>query len=100
MPTGFFVHPLIVMTVSDLEHPVSGVESLSLQEFLRAYSSAHSERMSSVHNFIALSPFSNQVRPSPLLEELTEDLMQAAREELLPESDSVPPERPPPSAER
>lgn len=56
VPAGFFVHPLIILTISDLEHLVSGVESLSLQEVLRAYSSADPERVSSVHNFIATSP--------------------------------------------
>lgn len=84
LPAGVFVHPLIVMTVADLEYLVSGVETPSLQEFLRAYSSADPERLSSIHNFIAGSAFLNKVRPSPVLKDLTEELMQAARAELLP----------------
>jgi hypothetical protein len=88
VPSGKFVHPLIVMTVSDLEQLVFGVESLSLPEFLRAYSSADADRTSSVHNFIANSRFVNQVRPSPVLESSFETLMQAAREELCPEPGS------------
>jgi hypothetical protein len=90
---GFFVHRLIILTVSDLEHLISGVESLSLEEFLRAYSSADPERVGSVHNFIANSAYLNQVRPSPILEELMEEFMAAARAELLPSS---PPLNPPP----
>lgn len=84
VPKEPFVHPLIVMTVTDLEHLVYGVEALSLQEFLRAYSSADPTRNSSVHNFIARSEFLNQVRPSPSLEKSFESLMQAARAELSP----------------
>jgi hypothetical protein len=82
VPSGFFVHPLIILTVADLEHLISGVESLSLEAFLRAYSMADPERLSSVHNFIATSSYLNQVRSSPILEELTEELMAAARAEL------------------
>ncbi len=81
-PSGFFVHPLIILTVADLEHLISGVESLSLEEFLRAYSIADPERVSSVHNFIATSPYLNQVRPSPILAELMEEFMATARAEL------------------
>jgi hypothetical protein len=82
-PPGIFVHPLIVTTVNDLEHLVYGVEALSLQEFLRAYGRADPDRNSSIHNFIAGSPYLNQVRSSSALEEATEGLLTAARAELL-----------------
>jgi hypothetical protein len=84
VPRGTFVHPLIIMTVMDLEQRIYGVETLSFQEFLRTYSSADPDRNSSIHNFIANSEFLNQVRPSPTLWEASETLMQAARAELLP----------------
>jgi hypothetical protein len=87
VPVGIHVHPLIVMTISDLEHLVSGVESLSLQEFLRAYSAADPARMSSVHNFIAGSKYLNEVRSSPFLGEAFDELMQAVRAELQPDHD-------------
>lgn len=79
------------MTVADLEHLVSGVDTLNLPDFQRAYSSADPERLSSIHNFIARSLFLNQVRSSPVLEDLMEELMQATRAELFPDADSGPP---------
>jgi hypothetical protein len=82
VPSEFFVHPLIILTVADLEHLISGVESLSMENFLRAYSIADPERVRSVHNFIATSPYLNQVRPSPILAELMDEFMAAARAEL------------------
>jgi hypothetical protein len=89
VPPGLFVQPLIVMTVNDLEHLVYGVEALSLQQFLRAYARADPERNSSIHNFIAGSPYLNQVRSSVALEEATAGLLQAARAELLPSEPAV-----------
>ena len=84
IPDRIFVHPLIIMTAADLESLIYGVESLSLQEFLRAYSSADPNRSSSVHNFIAGSRYLSQVRSSPVLETAFQELMQAARAELSP----------------
>ena len=91
IPTGFFVHSLIILTISDLEHLAAAVEHLSLQEVLRAYSSADPKRLSSFHNFVANSPYLNQVRKSPVLESLIEEFMQAARVELLASADSPSP---------
>lgn len=86
VPPGIRVHPLTVMTIDDLEHLISGVESLSLMEFLRAYSAEDPDRLGSVHNFIAGSSYLNQVRSSPFLEVAFDELMQAVREELGPET--------------
>jgi hypothetical protein len=44
-------------------------------------SSADPKRLSSFHNFVANSPYLNQVRKSPALESLIEEFMKAAREE-------------------
>lgn len=88
VPKGIQVHPLIVMTIDDLEHVISGVESLSLMDFIQAYSAADLDRTGSVHNFIAGSNYINQVRPSPFLEEAFDDLMQAVRDELRTQPDS------------
>lgn len=82
IPTDVFVHRLIVLTIGDLEHLVSGIESLSLREFLHAYSAADPERVGSVHNFLATSAYLNQVKVSPLLESLGEEFMAAVRAEL------------------
>jgi len=84
VPPEIRVHPLIVLTIDDLEQLISGIESLSLMEFLRAYSADDPGRMSSVHNFIAGSNYLNQVRPSPFLEEAFDEMMQAVRDELAP----------------
>jgi hypothetical protein len=84
VPPEIRVHPLIVLTIDDLEQLISGIESLSLMEFLRAYSTDDPDRMSSVHNFIAGSNYLNQVRPSPFLEEAFDEMMQAVRDELAP----------------
>jgi hypothetical protein len=89
-PTGFFVHSLIILTISDLEHLVAAVEHLSLQEVLRAYSAADPKRLSSFHNFVATSPYLNLVKQSPVLESLVEEFMQAARAELLPNPGPIP----------
>jgi len=85
VPDGVHVHKLIVMTISDLEHLISGLESLSLHECLRAYSAADPDRMSSVRNFIAGSKNLNEVRSSPFVGEAFDELMKAVREELSPD---------------
>jgi hypothetical protein len=90
IPTGFFVHSLIILTIADLEHMVAAVEHLSLQDVLRAYSSADPKRLSSFHNFIATSPYLNLVKQSPVLEGLVEEFMHAARTELLPSAGPPP----------
>ena len=89
IPTGIFVHSLIILTIADLEHLVAAVEHLSLQEVLRAYSGADPKRLSSFYNFIATSPYLNLVKQSPVLEGLVEEFMQAARTELLPNAGST-----------
>jgi len=83
VPSGRLVHPVTVLTIFDLEHLVWGVESLSLQAFLREYSAADHERLSSVHNFISRSAFLNQVGQSELLEELSAGFMEEARREIM-----------------
>lgn len=85
VPEGFTVYPLIIMTVSDLEHLIASLESRSLVDFLHAYSKDDPERKSSVHNFMAHSDFSNEVRRSPRLLEVTQELLEAARAELWPD---------------
>jgi hypothetical protein len=89
VPQDVFVHPLIILTIGDLEHLVSAVESLSLEAFLRAYSAADPDRLSSVHNFIAHSDYLNAVRESSVLSEVMEDFMSAARAELRPSEPSA-----------
>ena len=90
VPTAFFVHSVVLLTISDLEHLVAAVDKLSLQDVLRAYSSADPERMSSFHNFIAGSRYLNEIRNNPDLESLAQELMDAARTELLPGSAPLP----------
>ena len=89
VPAGRIVHPVIVLTIFDLEHLVWGVESLSLQVFFRAYSAADFERLSSVHNFISRSAFYNQVGQSEKLEELSRQFMEEAQKEIIGTSDAT-----------
>lgn len=86
VPEGIYVHRLIVLTIGDLEHLVFSIEALSLCEFLNAYSFADPDRMSSVHNFIAGSKHLNEVRSSPILEDLSKEFMEVVRAELFPKA--------------
>ncbi len=79
------VHPLIVMTIADLENLATSIEGFSLREFLKAYSAAHSDRMQSVHNFMATSPeFAGRNRPSKDVMEATFALGERIKAELFP----------------
>ena len=84
VPNGIQVHRLIILTIGDLEHLVFGIEAMSLREFLHAYSIADPDRISSVHNFIAGSKYLNEVRSSPVLEDVSKEFIQVVRAELFP----------------
>jgi hypothetical protein len=84
MPPDVHVHRLIVLTAADLENLVYGVDTLSLHEFLRAYSAADPERNGSIHNFTAASEYLNRIRSSPILEARWQTLLEAARKGLMP----------------
>jgi hypothetical protein len=84
-PAPIYIHPLIVMTIGDLENLATSVEGFSLRDFLRAYSIANPERMRSVHNFMATSDrFSGLIRPSQDLMEATRDLGERIKAALFP----------------
>jgi hypothetical protein len=64
----FRVAPLIVMTLNDLEDLQSSIENFSLTELLREYSAACSERLVSLHDYVAGTPrFNDRVKYSQLL---------------------------------
>jgi hypothetical protein len=84
-PAPIYIHPLIVMTIGDLENLATSVEGFSLRDFLHAYSIANPERMRSVHNFMATSDqFSGLIRPSKDLMEATRDLGEKIKAALFP----------------
>lgn len=83
MVRGIYVHPLIVMTVEDLENLATSVEGFSLREFLKAYSLENPDRMRSVHNFMATSPkFADRIRPSKDVMDATFSLGEKIKAEL------------------
>lgn len=84
VPAGVIVHPLIVLTISDLENLSSSIENFGFVEFIRAYSLAHSERMSSVHNFMATSEFRHEILPSKPLIAASDELLWKVRIDLFP----------------
>jgi hypothetical protein len=80
-----YVHPLIVLTITDLENLATSVEGFSLREFLHAYSVANPERLRSVRNFMATSPeFVGKIRPSREVMEATFALGERIKAELFP----------------
>lgn len=79
VPEGIHVHKITILTIDDLERLTCSVEELSLTKFLHAYSAADPHRTSSVQNYIARSEFATQVRPSPVVEEAMQELLQVIR---------------------
>jgi len=64
----FRVAPLVVMSLNDLEDLQSSIENFSLTELLREYSAACSERLVSLHDYVAgTAKFNDKVKYSQLL---------------------------------
>jgi hypothetical protein len=84
VPPKITVHPLIVLTVGELENLTSSVEQFSLREFLGAYSRRHPDRMRSVHDFMARSEFAEKIRPSQIVRDESERFMDIVKAELFP----------------
>jgi len=81
IPEDIDVHPLIVMSIANLEHLVGSTEDIGLRGFLHTYSVTNPERMRSVHNFLATHPeFADKVRPSSLVMQATRALADEAKE--------------------
>jgi hypothetical protein len=53
----FWVAPLIVMTIDDLEALETSIEHFSLHDLLRDYAAAHSDRVVSLHNYLSTSEY-------------------------------------------
>lgn len=85
-PDGCRIHRLIVMTIVDLENLSSSVERFGLMEFLRAYSLSDSDRMSSVHNLMAMSEYSQNIVASGKLIAASRGLMEVAKSLLYPKA--------------
>jgi hypothetical protein len=80
-----YVHPLIVLTITDLENLSTSVEGFSLRELLHAYSVENPERMRTVRNFMATSPeFVGKIRPSKEVMEATLALGEKIKAQLFP----------------
>jgi hypothetical protein len=57
----FWVVPLIIMTIADLESLETSIEHFSLHDLLRDYSVDCSDRMLSLHNYIATSKYRTRI---------------------------------------
>ncbi|MDP9007496.1 MAG: hypothetical protein M3N91_02110 [Pseudomonadota bacterium] len=85
-----YVHPLIVMTITDLENLATSVEEFSLREFLQDYSIANPERLRSIRNFMATSPkYVGKIRPSREVVEATFAMGERIKAELFPRNSNT-----------
>ena len=80
-PTETEAHELATLTTDNLENLTYSVDDLSLTKFLRDYIAEDPQRASSVHNFMARSEYAAQMRPSPFVEQVTQELLEVIRTE-------------------
>lgn len=78
------VHPLTVMTISDLEILETSVNEFGLRELLAAYTQAYPDRTTSLHNFIATSSYASKILANTTLLKVADDLMEATQSRLFP----------------
>jgi hypothetical protein len=90
VPETARIHPVVLMTVGDLEFVVSALEPGSLLRLLREYSVADPERLSSFHNFVLRVHRQDPQSENPMLKELTEELMAATRSTIFWNEESPP----------
>jgi hypothetical protein len=86
-PNTVYIHPLIVMTIADLENLSTSIQAFSFGDFLHDYSIANPERMQSVHNFMSTSePYASNIRAPQELIEATYTLGQSIKAALFPQN--------------
>jgi hypothetical protein len=79
VPPGIQVDRLTILTIDDLEHLTYSIDEFGLTKFLQAYSAEDPHRAGSVHNFIARSEYAARARASPIVDEVTQELLQVIR---------------------
>jgi hypothetical protein len=72
------IAPLIVMTIEDLENLEESMKHFGFRDLLADYSQSHPDRNLSLHNFIALSKYSNKMNHSQILSSKTIELCDKA----------------------
>jgi hypothetical protein len=91
VPEDRRVAPLTIMTIQDLESLEKSVRSFGLLDLLADYSHECPDRMRSLHNYIAYSPYAQKIAPSDFLIESSMKALELLKDELFPKE-------PPPSS--
>lgn len=81
------IAPLIVMSIDDLETLETSVEYFGLRDLLCDYSRSHPDRLVSLHNFIALSPYRQRMYHSRSTADKAHELLSRAKEVLFPNAE-------------
>ena len=88
LPPDEKIQPLIVLTIKDLELLEGSISSgrLSLTDLLSGYLSelTNVDHLCSFHNYIAHSPYADQMQPSPIVREKSVEILRNAQEVLFP----------------
>jgi hypothetical protein len=83
-PPSVRVAPLIIMTISDLEHLESSVGKFTLRKLLADYDSSSGDRMQSLLNYIVGSEYRELMIANRSLTTAAEHLLNEASKELFP----------------
>lgn len=81
----FRIAPLILMTIEDLENLETSVEHFALRDFLADYSRSCPDRLKSLHDFIAYSPYAKLFRHNQTMVDKGLEILRRTREALFPE---------------
>ena len=81
----FRIAPLILMTVEDLENLETSVEHFALRDFLADYSRYCRDRLMSLHDFIAYSPYAKQFRHNQTMVDKGLEILRKTGEALFPQ---------------
>jgi hypothetical protein len=84
VPRGVTVAPLIIMTVGDLENLEASTASFAMRDLLRDYTRECPDRMRSLHQFMATSPYAARLKPSQRVRDASEQLMRRMQTGLFP----------------
>lgn len=79
------IAPLTVITIADLEALEESVNHFALRDLLRDYSRDCPDRLRSLHNFIAFSPYGTTMYRSAYLTAKTAELLRRTQEALFPQ---------------
>lgn len=78
----------IIITVDDLENLETSIEHFAFRGLLADYSKTHPERLESLHNFIAFSPYKQKMYHNKNIASAALDIIEKSENILFPESQS------------